>query len=1234
MSQASERALNAAPPIDRSPGREGVRALTLAGEAGLVRDLAAAARFSPDAAARVQDEAARLVALARARAASGGLVASLLQEYGLSTEEGIALMRLAEAMLRTPDAATVDALIRDKVADADWASHDGQSASRLVNISTRGLMATAAWLDEIEPGGNVLRAARRIVQDMGEPVIRTAVRRAMRILGEHFVLGETIEAALRRAEDFAADGYVFSYDMLGEAARTAADAERYVAAYAAAIAAISASARHDEVRRNPGVSVKLSALHPRYEFAQRDRVLGELLPRIAQLARAAKAGGIGLNIDAEEADRLEPSLDIIDALLADETLAGWEGLGVVVQAYQRRAPAMIAWLADRAEAAGRRVMVRLVKGAYWDSEIKRAQELGLASYPVFTRKENTDASFLACAKQILERRDVFYPQIATHNAYAVAAALELARGTEGFEFQRLHGMGEALHDAVLADHGAVSRIYAPVGSHRDLLPYLVRRLLENGANSSFVHQLHDPSIAIEEITRDPVDEALSHDPIANPAIPAPRDILGPERRTAEGADLTDPAVVFPLCEALRTDAPPPTAAPVIAGQRAAGEPAPVRDPADRARLVGHVVETGAEEVKTAVAAAADAMTGWSTTGAAARADVLRRAADLFEADRAALMRLAVRQAGKTLPDAIAEVREAVDFLRYYAARAGDPEMGGRVPHGPVVAISPWNFPLAIFTGQVAAALAAGNTVLAKPAEQTPLIAARAVERLHAAGVPAEALHLLPGDGARVGGALVSHPRTAGVVFTGSTETARLIQRALCEAGKSEAPFIAETGGVNAMIVDSTALLEQAVRDAVASAFQSAGQRCSALRLLLVQADVADAALAMLAGAMAELRLGDPMDLATDIGPVIDEEARDGLEAHIAVMERSARLIARAPAPKCGEGGLFVRPVAFEIGRIEDLAREVFGPVLHVARYASRDLDRVIDAVNARGYGLTMGLHSRIDEVVERVAARAHVGNLYVNRNQIGAVVGVQPFGGEGLSGTGPKAGGPHYLLRLSRPENAPRPARNAAASPASESRSDLSGAIAAARRAQRAWGSRADRAGVLEAAGLARAARLSREVFDRPRDLPGPTGERNGLFLAARGLILCLGDGEGDRASALAQAELALAAGDAVLMSPASLAEEWERKLAAAGAAGLLCALPEGAGLAATFLREAAIDGVAISRASPYRAALAAALAEREGAILPLLAEDDDPYRFAVERTLTVNTAAAGGDVRLLALDG
>jgi RHH-type proline utilization regulon transcriptional repressor/proline dehydrogenase/delta 1-pyrroline-5-carboxylate dehydrogenase len=1026
----------ASPPPVASPLRQRLRTAYRADETEIVEALLAAAELPADSLDRIGERARALVKAVRERRVGQGGLDAFLHEYELSSREGVVLMCLAEALLRIPDAETANLLIKDKLGDADWERHLGTSESLFVNASTWALMLTGRVIrldrGETQDLAGVLK---RMVARSGEPVIRQAVTQAMRILGKQFVMGRNMAEALDRARAMEKRGYRYSYDMLGEAARTMKDAERYAEAYAKAIAAIGKAAAGRGIVDAPGISVKLSALHPRYEFAQRDRVMGELVPRLTALARAAKQVNIGFTIDAEEADRLDLSLDVIGAISADPDLAGWDGLGLAIQGYQKRCLPLIDCLKEMAHRDRRRLMVRLVKGAYWDSEVKVAQERGLPGYPVFTRKVSTDLSYLACARALIADPIAFYPQFATHNAHTVAAVLEMAgHGGNGgarrnFEFQRLHGMGEALYDEIVGPEklNLPVRVYAPVGSHEDLLAYLVRRLLENGANTSFVNRIVDEKAPIDEIVADPVARIRRLPKKPHPHIPLPADLFAPERRNSRGLDLSDPEILAPLAAAMEAAAERDwDAAPIVGGVERAGNGRPLADPADRRRIVGHVVDSTSDDVEQALARAHRAAEGWDATPAASRAASLERAADLMEEEMPALMAIAVREAGKTLGDALAEIREAVDFCRYYAARAraefaaplalpgptGERNQIALHGRGVFVCIAPWNFPLAIFTGQVAAALAAGNAVIAKPAEQTPLMAAAAIRILHRAGVPGDALHLLPGDGPSVGAPLVADPRIAGVAFTGSTEVAQAINRALAAKSGPIATLIAETGGQNCMIVDSSALPEQVVRDVLISSFQSAGQRCSALRVLFLQDDCADRTIRMLSGAMEELRVGDPALLSTDVGPVIDEDAKAILGAHAERLEREGKLLHRVRlAPETAHGSFFA-PQAFEIDSLSRLTREVFGPILHVVRWKADRLDQVIDSINATGYGLTLGVHSRIDATVRQVASRVHAGNAYVNRNMIGAVVGVQPFGGEGLSGTGPKAGGPRYLHRF------------------------------------------------------------------------------------------------------------------------------------------------------------------------------------------------------------------------------
>jgi len=974
-----------------------IAALTYADEIETVEALVASAGLSEVQRARIAAKAVALVSEIR-DSADPGLMEVFLAEYGLSTDEGIALMCLAEALLRVPDAETIDALIEDKIAPSDWGKHLGQSTSSLVNASTWALLLTGRVLDDEQSG--LIGSLKGAIKRLGEPVIRTAVARAMKEMGRQFVLGENISTAMERAEGMQAKGFTYSYDMLGEAARTDADARGFHLAYSRAISAIAEHCTHDSVAENPGISVKLSALHPRYEVAQKEIVMEQLVPRVRSLAVLARSAGMGFNIDAEEADRLVLSLEVIERVLEEPALEGWDGFGVVVQAFGQRAGAVIDHLYQLAIKLDRKIMIRLVKGAYWDAEIKRAQVEGMDGFPVFTAKSHTDVSYIANAKKLLQMTDRIYPQFATHNAHTVAAVLDIAgelrKTADDYEFQRLHGMGEALHTIVLQAEHTRCRIYAPVGAHEDLLAYLVRRLLENGANSSFVNQIVDTEVPAEVVAACPFDAIGDM-----PAIAKGTELYD-VRKNSIGWDLAHQPTLDQIEEgrAVQRDAQW-SAAPILAAPSPDGPTRDVISPNTAVDHVGSVADATLDQISSALAAA----TPWAAS-ADERARILNAVADGYECQATEIFAILCREAGKSLPDAVAELREAVDFLRYYADEARRFEnASGR---GIWTCISPWNFPLAIFTGQIAAALAAGSAVLAKPAEQTPLIAHFAVSLMSKAGVPATAVQLLPGGGS-VGAALTSDHRINGVAFTGSTATALKINAAMAENCAPGTPLIAETGGLNAMIVDSTALPEHAVRDIVNGAFRSAGQRCSALRCLYVQEDIADSLLKMLYGAMDALSVGHPWLLSTDVGPVIDQAARETIASHIDSARTEGRVLHELQAP---DDGVFVAPVVIRINGIGDLDREIFGPVLHVATFKGDEIDQVISDINATGYGLTFGLHTRIDDRVEHIVNRIEAGNIYVNRDQIGAVVGTQPFGGEGLSGTGPKAGGPNYLPRF------------------------------------------------------------------------------------------------------------------------------------------------------------------------------------------------------------------------------
>ncbi|OEZ61232.1 trifunctional transcriptional regulator/proline dehydrogenase/L-glutamate gamma-semialdehyde dehydrogenase [Duganella sp. HH105] len=1159
---------------------------------------------------QAQQLAHKLVSSVREQRTRASGVDALMHEFSLSSEEGVALMCLAEALLRIPDNATADRLIADKISKGDWRKHLGKSPSLFVNAATWGLLITGKLVSTSSETG-LGSALTKLISKGGEPLIRKGVDLAMRMLGNQFVTGQTIAEAIKNGQSNEARGYRYSYDMLGEAALTEADAKNYYASYETAIHAIGKASNGRGIKNGPGISVKLSALHPRYSRAQRARVMQELLPRVRELMLLAKRYNIGLNIDAEEADRLELSLDLVEALAHDPELAGFEGIGIVVQAYQKRCPFVIDYLVDLAKRSGRKFMVRLVKGAYWDAEIKRAQVDGMSGYPVYTRKVYTDVSYLVCAQKLLAATDVIYPQFATHNAQTLSTIYTWAKrdGVTDYEFQCLHGMGESLYDQVVGKDNLDKpcRIYAPVGTHETLLAYLVRRLLENGANSSFVNQIVDEAIPVDSLVKDPVAQAREQGGLPHTGIALPLDMFGADRKNSAGFDLANEDVLRKISAELAT---PRSwhAAPLLAGGLSAGQPTQdVTNPAQRSDIVGQLVEASAADVETALTSASTFAMDWQTTEPSQRAAALNRAADLFEANAMELMTLAIREAGKSLPNAIAELREAVDFLRYYAGEVH----GATNPLalGPVTCISPWNFPLAIFTGQVAASLAAGNVVLAKPAEQTPLIAHRAVELLHEAGIPRAALQFLPGRGEVVGAALTADARVKGVIFTGSTEVAQLINRTLAKravAENADIPLIAETGGQNAMIVDSSALPEQVVQDAISSAFDSAGQRCSALRVLFLQEDIADKTIKMLKGAMQELKVGCPDRLVTDIGPVIDAEAQQNLLAHINKLKATALNYFSLDLPSSvTTAGTFVPPTVLEIRSLAELTQEVFGPVLHVIRYKRADLPKLVEQINESGYGLTLGVHSRIDETIDYITSRAHVGNIYVNRNIVGAVVGVQPFGGEGKSGTGPKAGGPLYLKRLQR----------GAVANATHERQATPGLDALA-----VWS---------KMHGHERVATLAEQysrttMLGNLTVLPGPTGERNTLALVARGSVVCAAATQAgllnQLAATLATGNIALVTAESSKLLPADLPAVVKDRIQA------IASLDSFNGDFQIALVEAMLVG-----------GLRTSLAARSGALVGLIDTNEDGaiplWRLLAERALCVNTTAAGGNASLMTLE-
>ena len=1192
--------------------RQAIRDYYLEDEYKVIHEMIADAQLSGAERKAISARAADLVRSVRDSAKST-IMEKFLAEYGLTTKEGVALMCLAEALLRVPDNTTIHALIEDKITSGNWGAHVGKASSTFINSTTVALLLTSNLLKDSERH-TVGDTLRRLVKRLGEPVVRTVAGQAMKEMGRQFVLGRDIEEAQSEAKPYMAKGYTYSYDMLGEAARTDADARRYFESYSNAIDSIAKNCSGD-VRKNPGISVKLSALLARYEYGQKERVMNELLPRALKLAKKAAAANMGFNIDAEEQDRLDLSLDVIEGIMADPALANWDGFGVVVQAFGKRASHTLDWLYALSEKLDRRIMVRLVKGAYWDAEIKRAQVMGLTDFPVFTRKAGSDVAFLSCAKKLVDMSDRIYPQFATHNAHSVSAVLEMTRtaGLKNYEFQRLHGMGESLHDQVLAESGVPCRIYAPVGKHSDLLAYLVRRLLENGANSSFVNQIVDTSISPEEIAKDPIDivQELGEN-LSSKVIVRPADLFGANRRNSKGWDITDPVTVAQIDKGRDAFLRHRWAGgPLIAAEVAGTDVVEVKNPAKPDDLVGHITHANEADVDAAITAAEQGFISWSAMSAEERAACVRKVGDLLEQNSDELFALTTREAGKSLLDAIAEIREAVDFSQFYANEGIRNKDNGEA-RGIICCISPWNFPLAIFAGQILANLAAGNVVVAKPAEQTSLLAVRAVELMHEAGIPKDAIQLLPGTGSTVGTALTSDPRVAGVCFTGSTATAQRINKVMAENMAPDAPLVAETGGLNAMIVDSTALPEQVVRDVLASSFQSAGQRCSALRMLYVQKDIAENLLEMLYGAMEELGIGDPWALSTDVGPVIDEAARKKIVDHCDKFEREGRLLKKIPVP---ENGLFVSPAVLKVSGIADMEEEIFGPVLHVATFEAKEIDQVVDAVNARGYGLTFGIHSRVDNRVERIASRIKVGNTYVNRNQIGAIVGSQPFGGEGLSGTGPKAGGPQYLRRFLKGDTVERPLESGGKTVDGKKLEELIGSL----NKIKLLGSEARIDAMQPIFG-----KVPAPLDAEAEELPGPTGELNRLSNHARGVVLCIGP---DKETALAQVAMALSQGNKVVVVAPGVGDTVSR----AAQAGLPITGAEGQLDPEVLATARGFEAVVSCAEKPVLRKYRQALAKRDGALLPLITEHTLDQRFVIERHLCVDTTAAGGNASLIA---
>ena len=1177
-------------------------------ETEAVQDMLQRAQMSDEERQAADTLARRLVTQVRASRTKASGVDALMHEFSLSSEEGVALMCLAEALLRIPDKATRNKLIADKLSDGNWKKHLNNSPSLFVNAAAWGLLITGKLTTQTSEQ-SLGAALNRLLGKGGEPLIRKGVDYAMRLLGKQFVTGQTIEEALQNGKEREKMGYRYSFDMLGEAAYTQADADRYYNDYVQAIHAIGKDAAGQGVYEGNGISVKLSAIHPRYSRAQHERVMGELLPRLKELYLLGKKYNIGINIDAEEANRLELSLDLMEALVSDPDLAGYNGIGFVVQAYQKRCPFVIDYLIDLARRNNQKLMIRLVKGAYWDSEIKWAQVDGLNGYPVYTRKVHTDISYLACARKLLSAQDAVFPQFATHNAYTLAAIYQMGKGKD-FEHQCLHGMGETLYDQVVGPQnlGRRVRIYAPVGTHETLLAYLVRRLLENGANSSFVSQIVDEKISIDQLIRSPFDTIAEQGIHLHAALPLPRDLYGKGRLNSQGFDLSNENVLQQLQQELNRAAAQQfqTASVVNGKSRPVGAGQQVRNPADHSDIVGSVSFADAALAQEAVAAAVAAQAAWNGTPAAERAACLRRFADLLERHAPALMMLAVREAGKTLNNAIAEVREAVDFCRYYADEAEHTLPQGSQGVGTVVAISPWNFPLAIFTGEVVAALAAGNTVVAKPAEQTSLIAGYAVSLMHEAGIPTSALQLVLGAG-DVGAALTQDPRIGGVIFTGSTEVARLINQTLAKRDDSPV-LIAETGGQNAMIVDSTALAEQVCADVLNSAFDSAGQRCSALRILCVQEDVADHMVKMIKGAMDELVVGNPIALDTDIGPVIDTEAQQNLLAHINRMKGIAKSYheIRLSENVNPDNATFVAPIMFELNGLGELQREVFGPVLHVVRYPADGLDKLIDQINGKGYALTHGVHSRIDGTVEHIRSRIESGNVYVNRNIVGAVVGVQPFGGHGLSGTGPKAGGSFYLQRLSRLKEWTAPTLSKIGQVDEDALKRLETLL---------HGLPLPQSEKMAAAASLGQSRV-RTLRKAESVLAGPTGERNVLSWHAPARVWLYGGSLA--ASFTALVSLASAGVQAVVLPDHPLAAYADRL------DGLLAVTdkPEAAGIS----HVAALETLPSARKQ--------VLANRDGALVRILPSENglDILQVFEEISCSINTTAAGGNASLMAM--
>ncbi|WOH35767.1 bifunctional proline dehydrogenase/L-glutamate gamma-semialdehyde dehydrogenase PutA [Thalassotalea fonticola] len=1251
------------------PIRQQIRDHYRANENEVLNTLLPLAEIGANARSRAWERARQLVVQIRKDQTGKGGVDALLNEFSLSSEEGVVLMCLAEALLRVPDKATADSLIRDKLAEGDWSSHIGNSDSIFVNASSWGLLLTGKLVTYSDDNKKQqFGLLKKTIGRLGEPVIRKAVRYAMKIMGTQFVMGRTINSAVERAIKTEEKGYTYSYDMLGEGARTMKDADRYFASYVNAIEVIGQAAQGKGPQKSPGISIKLSAIHPRYEFSHRDRVIAELIPRLKDLALRAKAHNIGFTVDAEEADRLDISLDVIGAVFLDKDLDGWNGFGIALQAYQKRALHVVEWVREQTLKANRQMMVRLVKGAYWDAEIKISQVEGYEDFPVFSRKPATDVSYHACAKRLLSYRDSIYPQFATHNAYTVATIIEMTDNHEGFEFQRLHGMGESLYDQVVTGERIPCRVYAPVGEHEDLLAYLVRRLLENGANSSFVNNIVDENIPVESLLSDPVEVVQSWQDAYNPQIPQSIAMYGSERANSKGIDLTDIDQVTPMRVNLDYWFANATSLENING----GEP--VINPANHNEVIGYINHANEQEMENILASAHSAFATWSTTDVSVRADILLKTADALEANRDELIALCIKEAGKIPVDGVSEVREAVDFCRYYAARAQEMLTDSTLQsRGVVLCISPWNFPLAIFLGQVAAAIVTGNTVVAKPAEQTSLIALRTIELMLECGLPQGVVMPVIARGSKVGAHIVPDERVQAIMFTGSTETGTWISQKLAERDGEPVPFIAETGGQNCMIVDSTALPEQVVDDVVASGFQSAGQRCSALRVLFLQEDIADKVINMICGAMAELHVGDPAYFSTDVGPVIDEKAFSALNSHADYLKDKAKLHYQCEGPDMGDvGNYFFVPRLYEISDLSVLTKEVFGPCVHVIRFKASDIDNVIDQINGTGFGLTMGIHTRIEEKSEYLAKRSRAGNVYVNRNMIGAVVGVQPFGGRGLSGTGPKAGGPLYLTRLVKePQLNDENLLSADEKRVIESQFTEHAASAwkvgsklqNAKNDELKWRDSTVNVRVsvtrqllaqiannklfisqeteLEQVLVAARDQLTyiEKKLSEPTTLPGPTGESNKLYLESRGIVACIRDQDTSFEFWLVSVVSALAAGNNVIalvsdeyLSEAQTCEEVLNKI------GLVSGIFQAITLnhLPTVLEHKHLTGAVLDSASRLKQIVGEQLAARSGAILPLITAQTHAklfQRLVTEKTVTIDTTAAGGNASLMTME-